>query len=165
MIFKELKSGFPIYLLDRSTMQYEQGKVMSVGTPHPDIGKIASTMPLSGYGKLKVDVCVQTADGKQNTYSFDDTEQTAYAGVLLLSTSKDGIIGEVSSLKSQAEAALAKVEEQKETVKKCEALLRDLDTTYKEKQATEARFEKLEGNMGDMKDTLKLILNKLNSKL
>lgn len=164
MIFKELKSGYPIYLLERSTMRYEQGKVMNVGTPHPDVSQVASTLPMGGYGKLLVDVCVQTTDGKQNTYSFADTEQTAYAGSLLLATSKDGVISEVTALKSQAEAALSKVDEQRDMVTKCEALLRELDTAYKERQATEARFEKLEGNMGDVKDTLKLILSKLNGK-
>lgn len=165
MFFKELKSGYPIYLLDRSAMRYEQGKVMSIGMPHPDVGSSAPTLPLGGYGKLKVDVCVQTQDGKQNTYSFDDAEETAYAGTLLLATSKEAVMREVTAMKSQAEAALAKVDEQKATLKKCDALLQELDTAYKERQATEARFKMLESNVGDVKDTLKLILNILNTKL
>lgn len=36
MTFRDLKSGYPVYLLDRTTLKYEQGKVMSVSSPHAD---------------------------------------------------------------------------------------------------------------------------------
>lgn len=150
MLFKELKSGFPIFLLNRTTMEYSQGKVMSVGIPHPDLKP-------SAIGKLLIDITVQTTDGKTNTYEVSDSEQTAYAGALLIATSKECVIAEVTTAKAQAEAMLAKVDEQKRLVEKCGLLLKDLDTAYKERMATEARLDKME-------NTLTQILTKLEAR-
>lgn len=150
MLFKELKSGFPVYLLNRTTMDYSQGKVTSVGMPHPD-------MKPSAFGKLLVDVTVQTDDGKLNTYEVSDSEQTAYAGALLIATTKECVVGEVTNFKAQAEAVLNKVDEQKKMVEKCSHLLKDLDTAYKERMATEARLDKMES-------TLSQILTKLDAR-
>ena len=140
MTFKELKSGYPLCLFDRGTMRYEQAKVMSVGMPRADL-------TVGNYGKMLVDVTVQTADGKQNTYSVADTERSAYAGTLMLTTGKECVVDEVRAAKAQAEEALSKVEEMKRTVGKCDALLEELDTAFREKQETESRFRKIEEKM------------------
>lgn len=140
MTFKEMKSGYPLYLFDRGTMRYEQAKVMSVGMPRADL-------TVGNYGKMLVDVTVQTADGKQNTYSVADTERSAYAGTLMLTTDKECVVDEVRAAKAQAEEALSKVEEMKRTVGKCDALLEELDTAFREKQETESRFRKIEEKM------------------
>ena len=95
MTFRDLKSVYPVYLLDRTALKYEQGKVMSVSSPHAD------TMP-GNYGKLLVDITIQ-ADGKQNTYSVTDTEQTAYAETLLVTCNKECMVNEVNVLKSNSE--------------------------------------------------------------
>ena len=60
MTFKDLKSGYPIYLLDRTALKYEQGKVMAVGLPHADVQP-------GNFGKMLIDVTIQAKDGKQNT--------------------------------------------------------------------------------------------------
>ena len=135
-----MKSGYPLYLFDRGTMRYEQAKVMSVGMPRADL-------TVGNYGKMLVDVTVQTADGKQNTYSVADTERSAYAGTLMLTTDKECVVDEVRAAKAQAEEALSKVEEMKRTVGKCDALLEELDTAFREKQETESRFRKIEEKM------------------
>lgn len=143
MTFKEMKSGYPLHLFDRNTMKYEEAKVMSVGMPRAD-------MTVGNYGKMLVDVTIQTADGKQNTYSVADTERSAYAGTLMLTTDKECVVGEVRAVKAQAEEALAKVEEMRKNIAKCNALLEELDTTFKEKQETESRFRKIEEKMDRM---------------
>ena len=147
MTFKELKSGYPLCLFDRGTMRYEQAKVMSVGMPRADL-------TVGNYGKMLVDVTVQTADGKQNTYSVTDTERSAYAGTLMLTTDKECVVDEVRAAKAQAEEALSKVEEMKRTVGKCDALLEELDTTFREKQETESRFRKIEEKTDKMLDMI-----------
>lgn len=140
MTFRELKSGYPIHLLDRTALIYRQGKVMSVGIPHADLQP-------GNYGKMLVDVCIQTPDGKSNTYSVCDTEQTAYAGNLLLSCSKECITNEVRAIKTQTEDALAKVADAQKTIDNCKALLEELDTAYKDRQETEKRFQTIEDKM------------------
>lgn len=108
MTFKDLKSGYPIYLLDRTALKYEQGKVMAVGLPHADVQP-------GNFGKMLVDVTIQAKDGKQNTYSVSDTEQTAYAGNLLITCNKECVVNEVRAINAQAEETLAKVEAARKT--------------------------------------------------
>ena len=158
MTFKDLKSGYPIYLLDRTALKYEQGKVMAVGLPHADVQP-------GSYGKMLVDITIQTADGKQNTYSVNDSEQVAYAGVLLLTCNKDCIINEVHAINAQAEETLAKVETAKKTVTDCKALLEELDTTFKDKQETEKRFQKIDERFSGMEDKMDKILSAINKSM
>lgn len=151
MTFKELKSGYPVYLLDRTALRYDQGKVMAVGLPHAD-------MQPGSYGKLLVDVTIQT-DGKQNTYSVSDTEQTAYAGSLLITCNKECIVNEVRAINAQAEETLAKVEISRKTVADCRTLLEELDTAFKDKQETERRFQKIEERFGGIEDKMGRLLS------
>lgn len=154
MTFRELKSGYPVHLLDRTALIYRQGKVMSVGIPHADLQP-------GNYGKMLVDVCIQTPDGKSNTYSVCDTEQTAYAGNLLLSCSKECITNEVRAIKTQTEDALAKVADAQKTIDNCKTLLEELDTAYKNRQETEKRFQTIEEKM----DRILSAINRNNQQL
>lgn len=154
MTFRDLKSGYPVYLLDRIALKYEQGKVMAVGAPHADLQS-------GSYGKMLVDITIQT-DGKQNTYSVSDTEQTAYAGSLLITYSKECVINEVRAINTQAEEALSKVAEMQQKVASCKALLEELDTTFKDKQEFEKRFLKIDERFSGMEDKMDKILAAIN---
>ncbi len=157
MTFKELKSGYPIYLLDRTALKYEQGKVMAVGLPHADVQP-------GNYGKMLVDVSIQTKEGKQNTYSVSDTEQTAYAGSLLITCNKECVVNEVRAINAQAEEMLAKVADTQSIVTNCKTLLEELDTTFKDKQETEKRFQKIDERFSAMEGKMDKILSAINNK-
>lgn len=157
MTFKDLKSGYPIYLLERTALIYRQGKVMSVGIPHADLQP-------GNYGKMLVDISIQTPDGKTNTYSVCDTEQTAYAGSLLLSCSKECVTNEVRAIKTQTEETLAKVADAQKTIDGCKELLKELDTNYKDRQETEKRFLKIDDRFTAMEDKMDKILSAINNK-
>ena len=140
MMFKELKSGYPIYLFDRASLRYEQAKVMSAQQNyHP-----------TTIGKLETNITVQTKDGKQNTYSVTDSEQAAYAGTLLIASNKDAVINEINILKSNSEEVLNKVEEHKHIVSECGKLLAELDTTFRDQQRTNERLDKLENKLDEI---------------
>lgn len=157
MTFKDLKSGYPVYLLDRTALKYEQGNVMSVSLPHADVQP-------GNYGKMLVDITIQTKDGKQNTYSVSDTEQTAYAGSLLLTCNKESAVNEVRAIKAQAEETLAKAETSRTVIDNCKVLLEELDTTFKDKQETEKRFHKIDERFSAMEDKMDKILSAINTK-
>lgn len=139
MMFKELKSGYPIHLFDRASLHYEQAKVMNVQPNYQ-----------AGYGKMETNITVQTKDGKQNVYSVTDTEQSAYAGTLMLTTNRDCIINEVNALKSNSEEILNKVEEHKRIVETCGKLLAELDTTFRDQQKTNERLNNLESKLDEI---------------
>lgn len=138
-MFKELKSGYPIYLFDRASLKYEQAKVMNVQPNYQ-----------AGYGKMEVNVTVQTKDGNQNIYSVTDTEQSAYANTLLLTTSKDCVINEVNVLKANSEEVLSKVDEHRRIVEECGKLLSELDTSFRDQQRTNERLDNLESKLDEI---------------
>ncbi len=157
MTFKDLKSGYPIYLLDRTTLTYEQGKIMAVSPPHADVQP-------GNFGKTLVEITTQTKDGKQNTYSVSDTEQVAYAGSLLITCNKDCAVNEVRAIKAQAEETLAKVEASRKIVIDCKNLLSELDTTFKDKQETEKRFQKIDDRFTGMEEKVDKLLRLMEGK-
>ena len=145
MMFKELKSGYPIYLFDRASLRYEQAKVMSAQQNYQP----------TTIGKLETNITVQTKDGKQNTYSVTDSEQAAYAGTLLIASNKDAVINEINILKSNSEEVLNKVEEHKHIVSECGKLLAELDTTFRDQQRTNERLDNLENKLDEIFEFVK----------
>lgn len=139
-MFKELKSGYPIFLFDRSSLKFEQAKVMSVQQNYNP----------SSFGKMEVNVTIQAKDGKQNTYSVTDSERTAYAGTLLIATQKDCVVNEVNVLKSNSEDALQRVNEHKRIVEVCGKLLAELDTSFRDQQKTNERLDNLENKLDEI---------------
>lgn len=140
MLFKELKSNYPIFLLDRATLKFEQAKVMNVQPNYQSVNM----------NRIEVNVTIQNKEGKQNTYAVADSEQSAYAGNLFISTSKDCIINEVNALKNASEEVLSKVEEHKQTVEKCKELLGELDTTFRDQQKTNERLNQMENKLDEI---------------
>ena len=145
MTFKDLKSGYPVYLLDRTALRYEQGKVMAV----------QQNFSPATFGKMEVNVTIQTRDGKQNIYSVADTEQMAYAGTLLITTNKECIINEITILKSNSEEILGKMDEHKKTVESCTNLLAELDTTFRDQQKTNDRLDQMESKLEEIYNFVK----------
>nr|DAP07197.1 MAG TPA: protein of unknown function (DUF4083) [Caudoviricetes sp.] len=140
MLFKELKGNYPIFLLDRATLKFEQAKVMNVQPNYQSVNM----------NRIEVNVTIQNKEGKQNTYAVADSEQSAYAGNLFISTSKDCIINEVNALKNASEEVLSKVEEHKQTVEKCKELLAELDTTFRDQQRTNERLDQMENKLDEI---------------
>lgn len=151
MIFKETRSGGAVYLFDRTTLKYEQGVVKAVGLPHADVQP-------GSYGKMLVDITVQTADGRRNTYSVSDCERTAYAGNLLIACEKESIVDEVRAVKTQAEELIANIDGTRNTIERCKVILEELDDTFKDKRETERRFEKIDEKFSCMEEKIDRLL-------
>lgn len=140
MLFKDLKSGYPVYFLDKNETKYYQGKVISVAVPRYDSSQIGLSQQTTS---LVVDVTIE-ANRATRTYTIPETSTLTYAANLVLSTDKDGIIREVEAMKSASEEALAKVEQHKETLAKCSGLLEELNPAFAEKRAQDKRIESIE---------------------
>lgn len=155
MYFKDLKQNYPVYILDKQTLTLTQGKVVAVGFPRMEMN------PAAGKSGMVVDVSI-VADGKTANYVIPENLSVTYAGNLVLSVDRQGLAGEVESMKVTAEQAIASVEQQKQILEKSTTLLAELNPTYREKQETEQRFSKIEASMGELKDMLSRLLNSGN---
>ena len=142
----------------RSPLELEvtitDGKVISVGFPHLDL----NTKPTMGQSQMVVDVTIE-ANSKTATYSIPENLSVTYAGDVVLSTDKQGLMAEVEQMKNTAEKILESVPKQKEVVDKTTALLSELNPIYKEKKETEQRFSKIEESISRMESTVNNFIN------
>ena len=155
--FKDVKQNYPVYILDKQKMEYNQGKVLSVSFPHMDNSNPAVI------GKTVVDVVIE-AGGKNATYAIPENMGIAYAGDIVISTDKDGIIHEVEAIKNNSEQYLNNVDKVKQDFEKSTELLAELNPILKEKQENEKRFSKIElavEELGGMMKTQQDMLSKL----
>lgn len=148
MLFKDIKQNYPVHILDKDNVSYIQGKVVSVSFPHMD-----NTNPMS-MGKTVVDVVID-ADGKSATYTIPENMGIVYAGNLVLSTDKDGIIREVEDLKTSSEQYLKSVDKTRQVLEKSTSLLAELNPEIKAKQENELRLSNLENTMKDIQSDMK----------
>lgn len=153
MFFKDLKQNYPVYILDKATMALKQGKVMQASFPRMDMN------PAAGKTGMVVDISIE-ADGKVASYVFPEGSSVAYAGTLVLSVDRQGLIGEVEAMKAGAEQAIAEYDRQKEVLDKATGLLAELNPAFKEKQDTEKRFGQLESSMNELKDMFAQFMRK-----
>lgn len=161
MLFKELKQNYPVYILDKQTVTFTQGKVISVSLPRMNVGNgTMSMMPTSSPTAMLVDVTIE-ADGRTATYSIPENLAVTYAGSTVLSTDREGISREIEAMRATAEQVLSSVDRQKEILDKTQSLLAELNPAYKEKKETDERFNRIEGDMSEMKSMVRDLLNKL----
>lgn len=152
MYFKDLKQNYPVYILNKQDLTLIQGKVVSAGFPRMEMN------PAAGKSGMVVDVSIE-ADGKTANYVIPESLSVTYAGNLVLSVDRQGLAGEVESMKAAAEQAIASVEQQKRILEKSTSLLAELNPAFREKQETEQRFGKIEATMGELKDMLSRLVN------
>ena len=149
MAFKDVKQNYSVYILNKQDITITDGKVISVGFPHLDL----NTKPTMGQSQMVVDVTIE-ANLKTATYSIPENLSVTYAGDVVLSTDKQGLMAEVEQMKNTAEKILESVPKQKTA-----ALLSELNPIYKEKKETEQRFSKIEESISRMESTVNNFIN------
>jgi len=150
MTFRDIRQNSTVHLLDKTTMQYSEAKVEAVGMPHfatPQVGQTAPT------GQV-VDVTI-----KGVCYTVQCDNSVAYSDKVVFATDKALLLPEVRRLKTEAENILAGVEKAKETVIKCDSLLCELDTAFKEKQETDKRMGAMESKINSLSDMISSFIN------
>lgn len=157
LAFKDVKQNYSVYILNKQDITITDGKVISVGFPHLDL----NTKPTMGQSQMVVDVTIE-ANSKTATYSIPENLSVTYAGDVVLSTDKQGLMAEVEQMKNTAEKILESVPKQKEVVDKTTVLLSELNPVYKEKKETEQRFSKIEESISRMESTVNNFINSFN---
>jgi len=150
MTFRDVRQNSTVHLLDKTTMQYSEAKVEAVGMPHfatPQVGQTAPT------GQV-VDVTI-----KGIPYVVQCDNDIAYSDKAVFAVDKASLLPEVKRLKTEAENILAGVDRARETVTKCDTLLCELDTAFKEKQETEKRIGAMESEIRSLSSIVKEFIN------
>ena len=154
LLFRDIKQNYPVYILDKSSLELVIGKVIQVGFPHVDPAKP---------GGMVIDVTIE-ASGKSATYMIPDNLCITDAGAsLVLSTERENLVHEVEALRNNASQILSSVDKQKEILEKSSKVLEELSPVFRDKQQYEERFKSLESGMSDIKTLLTKILNEENT--
>ena len=156
MLFKDVKQNYPVYILDKQELTFSQGKVMSVGFPRMDV----MSKPVNPINtQMVIDVTVENG-GKSATYTIPEGLSITYAGNIVLSTDKEGLIREIDAMKNSAESIINSMDKQKQILDKSNKLLSELNPAFKEKQEVDSRFANIENSINEMKEMFNKFLNK-----
>lgn len=157
LLFKDLKQNYPVFVLDRQNMTYQQGTVKEVSFPHMEANK---PMSFNNNQPMVVDLTVTLGD-KVATYVIPDSLSLAYVGSnsTVISTDKEAICREIEAQRATSEEAIKQVEHHKEIVERAKQLLIDLSPAYKSSAEYEKKIEKIEGEMSEMRVLLTRLCN------
>lgn len=165
MTFKELKQGYPLYVLNVNTMEVGTGTVTFVGQPHvtQDKAKIAK-------GQLQMVIDVTATFGNQSqTIELTDSLSSTMSndGTLLITPNQEDVANGIRMVKTRCEEYIRNEQHYKELIKKCDALLPQVDPLYRQSIDNEARFtgmqatiDKQAKDIAEMKDMLTKLLKK-----
>lgn len=162
MLFKDLKTGYNVYILHRShdvgeDIKVNLGKVTAVSPSRLPQPPNLTTM------QMVVDVTIEE-NGASRTYTIPDSLNITYSGQdLVIATERELLLKEVEAMKSRAETVISEVPLREKEVAQCNKILEEWSPVFKEKRETEERFSKIERSIGDMKDMLSNLVKGLNS--
>ena len=158
MLFKDLKPGYPVYLLQKGDeIKALQGKVIKVSDPYfPPVS--SGQMPSMSTTQRVVDVTLET-DGVTNTYSIPETLSVTYANNLVLSTDRDGILRDVEAMKGQSEEVIRSVERHRSIIECCEKILEEWNPAFAEKKEQDKRISGLETEVKGLSKMISEFIN------
>lgn len=155
MNFKELKKGFPVYVLNKQTLEYSQGKVIQDATP-PRLN--------TNFGQsLLTDVSIES-NGQSKIWTLPADQKVAEMqsdNEVIISTDKNTIVTMIKSINSECQSYLDGVESYQNRLELSKKLIAELDVTYRQQQQTEERFTRIENAIENINDKLDNTLSKI----
>lgn len=121
MLFKDLKGGSPLYVLDAKTITASVIEAQSVSKPYFSAN--------FGMPTMVVDIIAQV-DGKPRTYTFKQDTDMGFdnANYQVIATDRETIVRELESMKCKSEQALKQVEFHKAIKERCNEELEKFKT-------------------------------------
>lgn len=160
MQFKDIKQGQQVFILDKSEMAINQGKVIN-NVYHVDSNNSYGSVFTQQSNTICRDVTIEIG-GKSSVYVIPELLETTKAGNIVLSTSSEALIKEVNAICNDAKEKLANRDYYQMVVDKTPELLVTLNPALKKEQETETRLKAVEGSVQEVKDLVKTLVEKLS---
>lgn len=154
-MFKDLKQGFQVSLLDKSgkVPHYHLGTIVGVSEPRIDqIKQPTFGQPMS-YADRVIDLTVEF-DGKTQTYTVPEQSNVASVAALTLACTAEPIANEVRAMLKHSQSVIESVPHHEEVAKECKNILEELQPA----PADSKRLDKLEGKMDKMEGLLEKLV-------
>ena len=163
MLFKELKQGFPLYVLNVNTMDVGTGTVTFVGQPHvtQDRKKLAK-----GQLQMVIDVTANFGGSTRTIELSDSLSQTmSDDGAMLITPNQEDVANGMRMVKARCEEYIRNEERYREIIRKCDEQLPNFDPLYKQSLESDARFSEMQStidrqskDIAEMKDMIAKLL-------
>ena len=145
MLFKELKQGYPLYVLNVNTLEVGTGTVTFVGQPHVTQDK---QKLVKGQIQMVVDVTANFGNQPQTIELADSLSSTmSNDGTLLITPNQADIANGMRMIRARCEEYIRNEEHYKELIKKCDEQLPNFDPLYKQQQESENRFTEMKSTI------------------
>lgn len=163
MQFKDIKQGYPVYILNTEELKALNGKVINVSNPYfpPQTSFNPSQQPFNPTTTQRmVDITIEH-DGRNQTFSVPENSQVVNAPNMIISCDKDGIIREVEAIKSTKEERLKNRDKDEKDVKACEEILANWNPEFAAKKEQDKRLSAMEDKIGSMEGAMQEIMHLL----
>lgn len=164
-MFSNLRTNSQLYILHKDATPYvEIGQVVSVSQPQPryQVNNFMSPQ------ELVVDIVV-SVNGNNITLqklpaNLDVADQGTANGSLFISTSRDAMNSEISSLRQKSLDVMNSIDYHKKIVQDCELLLQTLNPEFAEQKQQKQEIDMLKTQMSEMMAGMRELMNQLKSK-
>lgn len=164
-MFQANRQGNLFYILEKGEeLRLKIGQVVSVSNPQPKYGSQFS-VPAFGQSEMTVDVRVKVDEETMDFKQLNANASIANSGNVVVSDSKDAMSAEVEGLLRTSRAILESVPYHEKMLVACDAILRDLNPTFKKEKEQEEKMTMLEGEVIGIKDTLNEMMGLLSNAL
>lgn len=130
-MLSSLRVGTPVYVLNKNSMKVMSGKVLSLSNQYPQYNFGQMGNPAQNYAAIDL---VVEIDGKSETFPkiplSSSVAEFPDKGILLSET-KEGIMNEISVIRNTNQSELDRISERESMVKKCDALMLELNPQLK----------------------------------
>lgn len=150
MLFRDLKTNYPIYVLDKQKMTLVEGKVVQSGFPRNNPGFNNMTSP-----SMVIDITVE-ADGKTAEYVMPESQSvcTASNGNLVFSADQETMAKELEAIQKQAKQVIDSVPYYEKVLKESPDLILRLKPELRKELEIKRRFEQVDSDIKEIKESL-----------
>ena len=164
-MFQAVRQGNLFYILEKGDeLKLKVGQVVSASNPQPKYGQF-NTPTFGSQPEMTVDVRVKVDDETMDFKQLNASASIANSGNVVVSDSKDAMSAEVEGLLRTSKGILDSIPYHEKMLVSCDAILRDLNPTFKKEKEQEEKMTMLEGEVIGIKDTLNEMMGLLSNAL
>jgi ribosome-associated translation inhibitor RaiA len=161
-MFSGLRQAGLFYILEKGEeLKLRIGQVISVSNPQPKYSQYS----YSSQPEMTVDVRVKVDEETLEFKQLNANASIANSGSVIVSDSKEAMNAEVEGLLRTSRGVLDSVSYHEKVLTSCDAILRELNPSFKKEKEQEEKMSMLEDEVIGIKDTLGEMMNMLSSAL
>ena len=164
-MFQTLRQGATVYILYKNEPCIEFGEVLSMGIPSPQFcanyQANGQYLPQKNVIDIKVSVNGQTIDLQK--LPADNVIADFGNNGMVVSTSKDAILTEVTTLRNNSQRIIDSVDKHRKNIEDCNGIIEQLSPELKQAAERDREIDGLKSDISELKEMFSRFMNQQNS--